>query len=110
MALEHLLEGQRDFTHRRLGACSIDGGCEQVAFTRARDLGELCKITLCFTLVALGPEALQLFDLGSAHGGIVDLQDVDLGITCDLVFVDADHRLLAGGAAGLRPCGGFLDA
>ena len=31
MAVEHLLERQRDFAHRRLGARGIDGGGEQVA-------------------------------------------------------------------------------
>ena len=110
VAVEHLLERQRDFTHRRLGAGRIDSSGEQVALAGARHLGELAEIALRLALVALGLQALQLLDLGSAHGGIVDFQDVDLGVTLDLVLVDADHRLLARVDAGLRAGGCFLDA
>jgi hypothetical protein len=47
----------------------------------ARHFRELRQHGHRLRLVALGAEALQLLDLALAHGGIVDLQDVDLGVT-----------------------------
>ena len=60
-------------------------------------------------LVALLLEPRQLVDLQPPHGGILHLQHVDRRFVDRLVFVDADHRLLAGVDPGLGLGGGFLD-
>ena len=45
---------------------------------------------------------VELVDLQRAHGRIVDLQHIDRRFVARPVFVDADHRLLAGVDARLR--------
>src|SRR4029078_7512140 len=49
---------------------------------------------LAGALVALGPEAGELLDLPGPDPRIVDLEDVDLGVSAVDIFVDADDRLL----------------
>ena len=60
--------------------------------------------------VALAPEALQLGDLALAHGLVVDLQHLDLGLVGHLELVDADDGLGAGVDARLGARGRLLDA
>ena len=61
-------------------------------------------------VIALGAQALQLFDLRGAHGGVVDLQHARSSLRPSAVAVDADDRLLAGIDPRLRARGGLLDA
>ena len=60
--------------------------------------------------IALALEALQLADLALAHGLVVDLQHLDLGLVGHLELVDADDGLGAGVDARLGARGGLLDA
>ena len=54
-------------------------------------------------------QPLQLVDLKPPDVGIVDLENIDRGLVDRLVFVDADHGLLAGIDPRLRLGGSFLD-
>ena len=45
-----------------------------------------------------------------AHGGIIDLENIDRLFAARPKFIDADHSLSAGVDARLRARGGFLDA
>ncbi len=109
MTGEHLLHGVRDLADGGLRARRRHRQLEQVGVA-GRAVGQLGEARLHVHLVALGPEPLQLLDLRSPHGRIVDFQNVDLGIAFDGIFVDAHDRLLAGIDAGLRPRRRFLDA
>ncbi len=109
MAAVDLLHGIGNFADAGLGARRLDGEVEQVAVA-ARAFGQRVERRLRRLLVALGPQPLQLGDLLLAHGLVVDLEDVDLGLVVDAVLVDADDGLLAAVDARLRARGRFLDA
>jgi hypothetical protein len=57
-----------------------------------------------------GAQLLQPLDLRLAHGGVVDLEDLDRRLLFEPVLVDADDGLLAGVDLGLAAGGGLLDA
>src|SRR5690606_32596890 len=109
VAAEHFFHGIGNLADARLGAGGLDGAVEQVGIALSAS-GERPKFRLHFLLVALAAEALELSDLLFAHGLVVDLEDLDLGLVGDAVFVHADDGLFAAVDARLRAGGGLLDA
>lgn len=72
-------------------------------------MGQRFQGGLGLGLVALFSQALELVDLGGAHLGVVDLQDVDRLFAFRLELVDADHGLRTAVNARLCLGGRFLD-
>ena len=57
--------------------------------------GQCCEGCIDVFAVALGAQALQLFDLRGVHRLLVDLQHIGRVLVGEALGVDADHRLLA---------------
>ncbi len=111
---EHPFQRVGDLPHGRLGAGGVHGQLEQVVLQAGRGmpggLGERVERARHGLGVAFGPEAGQLGELLGAYGAVVDLEHVDGLVAVGPVLVHPDHRLPAGVDAGLRACGGLLDA
>ena len=111
MPAPHLLHGIGDLAHRRLGPRGRHRPLQQVARASARCLGQRGERRRHGLRIALGLEALQLADLALAHGLVVDLQHLDLGLARRRwILVDADDGLGARVDPRLRARRGFLDA
>ena len=109
MAVEDLLQRQRNLAHGGLGPRGLDGQRQQIALG-AGAIAQGFQRALHGGFIALGAQAAQLFDLLGAHGGIVDLQDIDGLLALGLELVDADDGLASAVNARLRLGGGLLDA
>ncbi len=77
MPAENLFQRGGDFADRGLGAGGIDGERQQVAVAVARRARQRAQRLGNSLRVALALEPAELVDLQVAHGGIVDLQDID---------------------------------
>ena len=107
-----VLEGVADLPHRRLGASGIDREGEQVALTSVGGVRKRVEGGVDVGLIALGPQLIELRQLGDADLGVLDLEDLDVVFLVGrkAVLVDPDHRLLTRIDAGLGAGGGLLDA
>ena len=112
MTTVDVLEGVADLPHRRLGARSIDREGEQVAVTTVGGIGERVNGGVDIGLISVGPQLIELCQLGGADFGVLDLEDLYRIFFAGLeaVLVDTDHRLLPRIDAGLCAGGGLLDA
>src|SRR6185369_1565674 len=82
---------------------------EEVPLTRPRGLRERVERRLDAARISRSPDALQARELRLAHGGVVDLADVDRRLLGELELVDADDHVLAAVDARLAPRRGLLD-
>ena len=99
----------RNLADGGLGARGVDRERQQIAVAVAGAARQRRQRIVDVLLVALRLEPRQLVDLQAPHRGIFHLEDLDRRFVDRLVFVDADHRLLAGVDPGLRLGGSFLD-
>ena len=88
----------------------VDGERQQVAGILVRCLGECGQGLFALSLVPAAAHLLKPADLGFAHGGVVDIENVDLRLFIVSILVDADNRFLAAVDSCLAPGGRFLDA
>jgi len=103
------LQRRRDLADGRLGPRRVDGQREQVPRRIVRCLGNGGQRGIDGGLVAFGPQALQLGDLGRADTGVVDLEHVDRFVLATRYLftpITAAGRSRSGPGAG----GGLLDA
>ena len=113
----HVLQRIGDLTDGGLGTGGGDGQRHQVVAQAVLagpggiscGAGQFAERGLHRCLVPFGAQLRQFGQLLGPHPDILDLEHLDVGVLVDLVFVDADHRLLPGVDAGLGPGGGFLD-
>ena len=112
MTTVDVLEGVADLPHRRLGPGGIDREGEQVAVTTVGGIGERVNGGVDIGLISVGPQLIELCQLGGADFGVLDLEDLYRIFFAGLeaVLVDTDHRLLPRIDAGLCAGGGLLDA
>ena len=106
-----VLEGVADLPHRRLGARGIDREGEQVALTSVGGVRKRVEGGVDVGLIALGPQLIELRQLGGTDLGVLDLEDLDVVFLVGrkAVLVDTDDRLLTRINAGLGAGGGLLD-
>src|SRR5690606_30467724 len=110
VAVVDLFQGVGNLAHTGPGPGRIDGKCQQVAVTGFGGGGEGVQGGLTGGLVAAVANLLETGNLGGAHRAVVDIQDVDVRLYGELVFVDPDDDLLLAVDAGLTLGGGLLDA
>ncbi len=94
VAGEDLLHRVRHLADGCFGARGLDAEVEQIGAAGGA-LGERLQRGLGLGLLALAAQALKLGDLLLAHGLVVDLQELDLGVVLHAQLVDADDGLLA---------------
>src|SRR3569623_2981360 len=108
VAPEHILHRRRDFAERRAGTGAFHREPEQV-FLAPRALTQRIERGLTYRLVAPRLDLRDPRDLRLAHRVVVDIEDVELGVLGQPVFVDPDDHILAAIDARLLRRGGFLD-
>ena len=91
----HLLQRRGNLADGGLGAGGVDRQRQEIAVAAVGGAGERVERLLQRRRIALGLQPLELVELHLHDGGIVDLEHVDRRFVGRLVFVDADHRLLA---------------
>ena len=95
MAIEHLLHRVGHFAHGGPGAGCIHTQGEQIAVCGSA-IGERSEGSIRGGLITLGAQFFQLRELLLAHGGVVDLQDVNRLLALGFVAIDPDDRLPSG--------------
>ena len=106
-----LLQGAGDLADGGPLPRGLNAQVQQVAGAVLGGLGETVQGGLGGGFVAFGAHFGKPSNLGLAHLGVVDFQDVHLGVVrIQLILVDADDDLLAPFDAGLAAGRGFLDA
>ncbi|MNL50175.1 hypothetical protein D3C87_1731690 [compost metagenome] len=95
MVAEGRAHGVGDFADGRAGAGSLDGGRQQIAVAVAGKFGNRRQRFFDVLRIATTLGFLDPADLGRAHGGVVDLQNVDRFFVVEAVLVDADDHFLA---------------
>src|SRR5262249_44233037 len=88
----------------------IDRGREQIAFSRARALGQRLELGIDLACVARALEPRELVDLQASYRGIVDLEYLDRPLGFRPILIDPDHRLDAGIDPRMGLGSGLLDA
>ena len=110
MACPDALERIGNLAHRRSRPCGGDGALQQIALAALGARTERIERFPPRCRGALGTNALDPRDLRLAHGGVVDVQDVDIAGIVRHVSVDPDDDLLAAVHPRLTPRRGLLDA
>src|SRR5213592_3952746 len=110
IAAPDLLERARDLAHRGARAGGVDREREEVPLARLGGAGERVEGRARPGRVARLADALEPRDLGHAHGGVVDLADVDGRLLGQLELVHPDDHVLAPVDARLAARGRLLDA
>ena len=110
VACPDALERIGNLAHRRSRPCGGDGALQQIALAALGARTERIERFPPRRREALGTNALDPRDLRLAHGGVVDVQDVDIAGIVRHVSVDPDDDLLAAVHARLAPRRGLFDA
>src|SRR5262245_2528820 len=110
VATPHLLERLRDLAHRGARACRLHRELEEIPLPGFRAALECGQALLDLPRVARCANAPEARHLRLAHGRVVDLAGVDLGLLGEAVLVHADDDVLAAIDARLPARRRLLDA
>ena len=105
----HLLHRVRDLADRGAGPRCFDRELEEIPAAAFRGGGQRAQRRFDLLRIAGLTDLLQARDLCLAHGAVVDLAGVDLGLFVEAELVDADDDVLAAIDPRLAPRGGLLD-
>src|SRR5690606_24233208 len=84
-----------NFTQRRASTRGIDGSFENVAFARARYFAQRIQRLFATLRITLTANLFDACNLRIAHGGVVDVENVEIVFAFEAVLVDADNDFIA---------------